>query len=231
MYVYIGIMFLILIASLSLLFLSYMNDVESEIQQHYISISKTPTYGNHSIITKATVDAIKAWNEINPNVHFYIVNNYNDSNVHIHWAEKQKGSLGKYYQVNGIVTIKAIEVELGYPDCLGNYVHYNYESLRYVVTHEIGHYLGLAHIDKKGHLMHSTTNPVDAYIYDDLGLSIPDISRPIDTNDVKPNLQIKIRELAEIRNSLEIGSDEYKTATDNFHDSAVELMCTNRPPE
>ena len=52
--------------------------------------------------------------------------------------------------------------------------------LQYIIAHEIGHYLGLRHIDDKNHLMYSgefyNVDSVD--VYDNLSLGIPSLKRP-----------------------------------------------------
>ena len=72
------------------------------------------------------------------------------------------------------------ECYTGEYDCHSDYQQFGHGTIQYIIAHEMGHYLGLRHVDDKSHLMHSGEifNVDSASVYDDLGLGIPHLERP-----------------------------------------------------
>ena len=128
--------------------------------------------------------AIQFWELDNPQLDLQLVES--DSDLDITWSKWMAGSTLGVYQVynstiNGTtVSNHKIIVRMGNDDCHSNYQPYSMDSLTHTIAHELGHYLGLRHIDARDHLMHSDEFfAVDSIlVYDDQGYTIPQVPKP-----------------------------------------------------
>ena len=148
-----------------------------------VSIEQIPDYVDSSSVTSAMHDAMQSWTKSNPSIIFETVTK--DADLEILW-QKYMGSniLGSYSQYNTTsggqtTTIHQIHIRLGSEDCSDTYRQFAHNALRYTIAHEIGHYLGLRHVDDPDSLMHSsewdTTDNI--FTYRNLGYSIPKLDR------------------------------------------------------
>ena len=97
-----------------------------------------------------------------------------DPDVMIGWARWfPPPALGQYSQ--GSITIL-----VGIEDCNSEYRPFSKESLTHTIAHEMGHHLGLRHIDLESHLMHSSElfNVDSADNFDDMGYDMPVLENP-----------------------------------------------------
>ena len=153
---------------------------ESEI--HTISHDSIPEYVDSGIVILALEEALSAWKSSNSFVDFELVES--DGDVHIEWRRwMPSGGLGLHtvYDVkSGGADNHFITVRLGNDDCHSQYQQYAMQSLKYIIAHELGHYLGLRHIDEEGHLMYSgELFDVDTMsTFDSRGYTIPDVTAP-----------------------------------------------------
>jgi predicted Zn-dependent protease len=69
-----------------------------------------------------------------------------------------EGVLGHAHVGKGIV-----EVALGDYNCDGNFQLYNVESIKTIMTHELGHSIGLLHTTDKNNIMYPSYTPSYAY--------------------------------------------------------------------
>ena len=144
---------------------------------HTISYDNVPGYADVPMTELAVLDAVLAWNTANKDVQFVIVEY--DPDVDISWRYYMSDSiLGEHrarLNDDGQLEKHRIVVWLGADDCNLDYHLFPYELLKHTVMHEMGHYLGLRHIDDVNHLMYSPESfDVDSVqMYDDLNLNIP----------------------------------------------------------
>ncbi len=153
---------------------------ESEI--HTVSHDSIPEYVDSGIVILALEEAISAWKSSNSFVEFELVES--DGNVHIEWRRwMPSGGLG-LHTVHDVESNGAdnhfIVIRLGNDDCHSQYQQYSMQSLKYIIAHEMGHYLGLRHIDEEDHLMYSGEFfDVDTIsTFDNRGYTIPDVTAP-----------------------------------------------------
>ena len=155
-----------------------------EPQVHKISYDTIPEYVDSEIVITAIDNAIQFWESDNPHLDLQLVDS--DSDLELTWSKWMPSStLGVYRTFNSTIngmTISnhEITIRMGNDDCHSDYQPYNVESLTHTIAHELGHYLGLRHIDARGHLMYSgELFDVDSIlVYDDQGYTIPKISKP-----------------------------------------------------
>jgi len=91
---------------------------------------------------------------------FEITKSKVDANVWVTWVVRDMGQgvLGHAHLGKGIV-----EVALGDYNCGGNFQLYDVNSVEFVMTHELGHSIGLLHSNDKQNIMYPTYTPSYAY--------------------------------------------------------------------
>ncbi len=101
-----------------------------------------------------TINAKKA------KVAFEITNDKLEANVWITWVVRNLGDgvLGHAHLGKGVV-----EVTLGDYNCDGSFQLYDVKSVEKIMTHELGHSIGLPHVDDKTNIMYPSLSPNYAY--------------------------------------------------------------------
>ena len=220
---------------------------------HKIAYSDIPEYVDSTVIMAAMNDAIREWEDDNPSTSFEIVSD--NADVDIMWSHfMPKHYLGAYSSYNltsgdGTVTKHKIDILMGIDDCKGNYQQFSHDSLKYTIAHEIGHYLGLGHVDEPDNLMYSdgfidyTDN---IFSYQTFGYKIPYIDRGehmFMATEVllvqSTELESKISELANERiylketnqdtAQLEINKEKINSLTQELSDLEETKNCIREP--
>ena len=212
---------------------------------HTVSFSDIPAYVDESLVERAVIDAVREWDMINPDVEFTIVES--DADVNLSWARYMPGaSLGLHRASvtdEGNRERHSITVRLGIDDCHSDYQQFGHGTIQYIIVHEMGHYLGLRHVDDKSHLMHSGDlfNVDSADVYDDLGLGIPHLERPEIATVAGLEIQSQIDELNTDLDKVSVERQDLKDAGKSLdnntetHNGLVhkiqkledQLMCVN----
>lgn len=93
-------------------------------------------------------------------IEFNITNKKRDANVWVTWVVRDLGEsvLGHANVGKGIV-----EVSLGGYDCDGSFQLYGVQTVLDVMTHELGHSVGLGHSENAESIMYPTLTPTYAY--------------------------------------------------------------------
>ena len=93
-------------------------------------------------------------------VEFEFTNLKHEANVWVTWVVRDLGDgvLGHAHLGKGIV-----EVVLGDYSCDGSFQLYDVDSVEGIMRHELGHSIGLSHVDSPGSVMHPTYDPGYAY--------------------------------------------------------------------
>ena len=93
-------------------------------------------------------------------VEFSYTNLKSEANVWVTWVIRDlgEGVLGHAHLGKGVV-----EVALGDYECDGSFQLYDVESVEKIMTHELGHSVGLQHSSDSSNIMYSTLKPKYAY--------------------------------------------------------------------
>jgi hypothetical protein len=99
-------------------------------------------------------------NNQNARMVFEITSSKSDANVWVTWVVRNigEGVLGHAHLGKGVV-----EVALGDYNCDGSFQLYDVKSVETVMTHELGHSIGLPHSNDKENIMYPTYKPAYAY--------------------------------------------------------------------
>ena len=99
-------------------------------------------------------------NDKKARIDFEVIQNKHDANIWITWVVRDlgEGVLGHAHLGKGVV-----EVTLGDYSCDGSFQLYDVTSVKQIMTHELGHSIGLPHIDDPTNIMHSSMSPEYAY--------------------------------------------------------------------
>ena len=94
------------------------------------------------------------------NVAFEIIKEKQDANVWITWVVRDlgEGVLGHAHLGKGVV-----EVTLGDYNCDGSFQLYDVSSVEKIMTHELGHSIGLPHVNDPNNIMFQSMSPKYAY--------------------------------------------------------------------
>ena len=93
-------------------------------------------------------------------VEFEVTNFKHEANVWVTWVVRSlgEGVLGHAHLGKGVV-----EVSLGDHSCDGKFQLYSIESVQTIMTHELGHSVGLPHTGDKQNIMYPSLTPTYAY--------------------------------------------------------------------
>ena len=96
----------------------------------------------------------------NAKIQFEITNVRHEANVWVTWIVRNLGDgvLGHAHLGKGVV-----EVTLGDYRCDGSFQLYDVESVETIMTHELGHSIGLKHVNDKTNIMYPSYTPSYAY--------------------------------------------------------------------
>ena len=91
---------------------------------------------------------------------FEITNKKYEANVWITWVVRNigEGVLGHAHLGKGVV-----EVTLGDYNCDGSFQLYDVKSVEAIMTHELGHSIGLKHVEEQNNIMYPSFTPSYAY--------------------------------------------------------------------
>ena len=182
---------------------------------HTISYDDVPWYADIPMTELAVLDAVKTWNDANnDDVQFIIVNS--DADVNISWAYRiPNDPLGTYdvsVTADGELVDHRISIRLGVEDCNLDYQLFSYEIHKYTIIHELGHYLGLEHIDDSDHLMYSEDlfGVIPADVYDDMDLVIPYVEKPYLETAASRDAMLKLDQLDEALYQVFLQAEELR---------------------
>ena len=143
-----------------------------------ISYNDIPSYADEEDTMQALKLAVFAWEQKNPSVEFDLAKDA-DGDVHIRWVRQLDDNtrgLWRHVDMQTIGNVDYVLIELGLY-CDSHYQLYPKRYVAFIITHELGHHLGLGHITDPNHLMFSGLEPsaraVDSDYYDTRGYVVP----------------------------------------------------------
>ena len=212
-----------------------------------------PEYVDESVVERAAIDAVREWDMANPDIDFTMVES--DADVNINWVRYLPGGiLGQHRAVvvdDGSREGHSITVRLGIDDCTSTYQMFTHDAIQHTIAHEIGHYLGLRHIDDESHLMYSSEFfDVDSTrVYDNLNIGIPHLKLPkiatvagvetqLDIDLFNAELEYLSSQRQELKNSndaeaLDKNTKSYNAMVERIQELEDHLACVDiaRVPE
>ncbi|NNM03054.1 MAG: matrixin family metalloprotease [Nitrosopumilus sp.] len=99
-------------------------------------------------------------NDQKAKIKFEITNQKHEANVWVTWVVRDigEGVLGHAHLGKGVV-----EVTLGDYNCDGSFQLYDVKSVETIMTHELGHSIGLKHVEDQMNIMYPSYTPSYAY--------------------------------------------------------------------
>ena len=93
-------------------------------------------------------------------IKFEVTDKKHEANVWVTWVVRDigQGVLGHAHLGKGVV-----EVTLGDYNCDGSFQLYDVNSVETIMTHELGHSIGLKHVEEKTNIMYPSYSPSYAY--------------------------------------------------------------------
>ncbi|MFH0713965.1 MAG: M57 family metalloprotease [Candidatus Micrarchaeota archaeon] len=120
----------------------------------HIGVEPLPSWSD-SQLSNVMQDAFSYWAS-NANVSFAVDDN---AAIRLEWL-KEFGSLA----LGHVVNTNFVQIALGDSKCIGEWQAYDYDSVKHIVTHELGHVIGFDHSTDPNNIMYSSVDT--KYIYD-----------------------------------------------------------------
>jgi|CXWL01.1.fsa_nt_gi hypothetical protein len=116
---------------------------------YYIYVDKIPDWTSYA--GSSVYDSTQAWKDANPKLNFYQAKSPEEATLRIQWV-KEFGVEHVGYAYGS----HFIEVGLGDSYCNGNWRPFSADHVNWIMTHEIGHVIGLEHSSDPSSIMYPT---------------------------------------------------------------------------
>ena len=162
----------------------YIYDKLMYVESRSYYIQDVPSFADYNITMPNVDKAFTEWEELNKNnLRFVEVHDVKNADISINWVEDIESDYSlngiaksTTQEIDGIQTIlfTEIQIDVGNYDCNNNWVHWNSDTIKDTLKHEIGHALGLRHSSDKNNLMYSQFDGED--VYDTKGYVFPNVT-------------------------------------------------------
>ncbi|MCH7648774.1 MAG: matrixin family metalloprotease [Thaumarchaeota archaeon] len=117
---------------------------------YYVYVDELPSWADYAV--GVMYDSTRYWEEPNPELKFYVTENPNDADFRVQWVK----DFGGEQHVGHAYGKQFVEVGLGDSNCYGKWQPYSRNYVSQIMTHEIGHILGLDHSNDVKSIMYPT---------------------------------------------------------------------------
>jgi len=115
---------------------------------YYVYVDELPSWADYA--GSVMYDSTRYWEEPNPGLKFYVTENPNYADFRVQWVKDFGGEQHVGYAYGDFL----VEVGLGDSLCHGKWQPYSANYVAQIMTHEIGHVLGLDHSNDVNSIMH-----------------------------------------------------------------------------
>lgn len=129
----------LILAGFGIFCLFFLQPSNVDAKSNYnVYVDELPTWANYA--SDVMIDATKAWTVANPSLEFNLVLTPGEADFTVQWV-KEFG----VEHVGFALGNRFVEVGLGDSDCTGSWQPYSSDYVTNIMTHEVGHILGLGH--------------------------------------------------------------------------------------
>jgi len=114
---------------------------------YYVYVDELPSWADYA--GSVMYDSTRYWEKPNPGLKFYVTENPNNADFRVQWVKDFGGERAGYAYGD-----QFIEVGLGDSNCHGKWQQYSSNYVNQIMTHEIGHVLGLDHSNDVNSIMY-----------------------------------------------------------------------------
>jgi len=127
---------------------------------YFVHVDEIPDYAKE-FAGSAVKEATEYWKKIYPKKNFFVADSQSNANIMIQWVRDFTG-----IEHVGFQYVRLVEVGLGDSYCLNKWNPYSAKHVTQIMTHEIGHAIGLSHTDDKNSIMYPTTSKTEYGLVD-----------------------------------------------------------------